>query len=440
MSNDKKTTKPEGSKSKWSLPSRREEFRKREKGSSLRTYRLPDFQGGPIDRPIFPVPIDLPRYRISNGRTMSAQQEHIAKSENLSEDYFSNGDPELKSLQDAQHNILKPMTKLEGLRAKFRNSKEIQTEPIILDENGFVVNGNRRLCCWRELFKEDSEEYSHFRTVEVIVLPRCDEEEINRLEAKLQIERDIRSDYSWHAEANMYDLKMKQFGMSTREIAKLYKTRESNVRNLIAKRDIAAEYLKLRNRENMWSDVEKFNFAFEGIRKSIRACELPVEKDIFKHTAFIVIEEHKEADQRLYSLVQQVQKHLGSVGEELSKKFPQMLEDNRIDDENPFGGSADEEGDELAMRLMLVNKLRSSEADRARACNIITHTVDTQEFLSKEKNKADILINLLARALSNVNDATAHGLKEETSKKGVREQVGQIRSGLDKIESWLGAD
>lgn len=441
MSSDNEASKSAASKSKWSLPARREEFRKRlEQISTPQLYRLADFQGKPLDRTILSVPIDLPRYRISNGRTMSAQQEYIAKSENLKEDYFSNGDPELKSLQDAQHNILKPMIKAEGLRAKFRDTKETQIEPIILDENGFIVNGNRRLCCWRELLKEDSEEYSHFREVDVVVLPRCDEDEISRLEAKLQIEKDIRSDYSWHAEAYMYDLKMKQPDMSARKVAKFYKTKESNVRNLIAKRELAAEYLKLRNRENMWSDVDKFNFAFEGVRKSIRACEHPVEGDILKHAAFIVIEERKEADQRLYSLVQQIQKHLDEVGKELCEKFPQMLESDDVDNENPFGGEAEEEGSELARRLKLINKLRSSEIDRARACNVITHTVDTQEFLSKEKNKADILLTLLARALSNVSDATAHGLKAESSKGGVREQVEQIRSELDKIESWLGED
>ena len=67
------------------------------------------------------------------------------------EDFFTDGDPELYALQEAQHNILHGMISEEGLLEKFANPNNRQSEPLLLDENGFVINGNRRLCCWRTL-------------------------------------------------------------------------------------------------------------------------------------------------------------------------------------------------------------------------------------------------------------------------------------------------
>ena len=175
----------------WPLTDRREEFRKIADAPSGETYRVASFKGNTETLPILRVPINLPKYRISNGRTASAQQEWVA-SKNLEADFFDDGDPELENIQIAQHNILLSMVKEEGLLAKFKDTVNKQVEPILLDENGFVVNGNRRLCCWRLLNNETPTSFGHFSHVDIVVLPHCDEQELDRLEAKLQIEKDIR--------------------------------------------------------------------------------------------------------------------------------------------------------------------------------------------------------------------------------------------------------
>jgi len=34
--------------------------------------------------------------------------------------------------------------------------------PLILDEHGYVINGNRRLSAWRNLYQEDAKKWGHF--------------------------------------------------------------------------------------------------------------------------------------------------------------------------------------------------------------------------------------------------------------------------------------
>lgn len=418
----------------WPLLSRMEEFNKMTRGKSASpTYRVPDFQGRPIVLPTIMVPIGLPKYRISNGRTVSAQQEYVTIKK-LDIDYFSTEDPELESVQRAQHEILTSMIADEGLEQKFKDHTQHQDQPLLLDENGFVVNGNRRLCCWRILSAD--EKYSHFRSLEVAVLPHCDEEEINRLEAKLQIERDIRSDYSWHAEANMYDLKMRQFKKTRKEIAALYNKSEREVASLIAKRDLAIEYLKSRGKENMWSEVADSNYAFDRLHSASKKLEKGADKNIFKDISFFLIDEPDEAGERLYTVIPEVQEHLSLVVEALQEEFSTDSEAEGPTEEGYFSDE-DENVTQVAKNIALVDSICSSEENSQRAREIISQVLDEQKSLKKEKVKENYLFTTLKKALSNVNNASIHGIKYDCKRDGVSEQISQIRQRLNVIEKWL---
>ena len=166
------------------------------------------------------------------------------------EDFFDK-DPELYQVQEAQHKILSNMVGEEGLQEKFKDTAIKQTEALILDCNGFVINGNRRLSCWRGLYESKPQTYDHFRYVDVIVLPKCEQKEIDELEARLQIERDIKSAYSWHAQATMLKTKQRLNNYTTTELANLYRIRKKEVDDFFEILDLGAEYLETRNKKNV---------------------------------------------------------------------------------------------------------------------------------------------------------------------------------------------
>src|SRR5574337_1413439 len=190
-----------GSRFGWPKPKRTEEFAKLLANPSGATERVV-FQGKTLDIPIVRVPIELPKYRLVNGRTASLQAEHLAKNPKSRADLFS-GDPELWDAQEAQHHLLLQLAKQANLAGFFDDTANRQVNPILLDESGFVVNGNRRLATLRELLHTEAGKYAHFQHIDIAVLPHCEEKEIDRLEARLQIAKDIRADYSWDAQANM---------------------------------------------------------------------------------------------------------------------------------------------------------------------------------------------------------------------------------------------
>ena len=81
---------PTGSRFGWPKPSRIEEFKKLVP-TSTETARLV-FQDKLQAFPIIRVSIDLPKYRMANGRTASLQAEHLAKNPKVTVTLFS-GDP-----------------------------------------------------------------------------------------------------------------------------------------------------------------------------------------------------------------------------------------------------------------------------------------------------------------------------------------------------------
>src|SRR5260221_3571032 len=179
------STTPTSSRFGWPKPTRTEEFKKLLAKPGEATTRVV-FQEKTQDIRIVRVPIELPKYRMANGRTASLQSEYLAKNPAAPKDLFS-GDAELWDAQEAQHALLLQLAKQADLQKYFEDTSNKQIDPILLDENGFVVNGNRRLATWRELLFKFPDKDGHFRPVDVAVLPHCEDLQIDRLQANLQI-------------------------------------------------------------------------------------------------------------------------------------------------------------------------------------------------------------------------------------------------------------
>lgn len=423
----------------WPLPDRREEFAKLASGPTNETHRVDGFKGRTISLPILRVPLNLPKYRISNGRTASAQQEWVAD-KHVQPDFFDGGDPELEDVQAAQHLILKNMIREEGLLTKFEDTVNRQVDPILLDENGFVVNGNRRLCCWRELHARDSLLYGHFGHVDAVVLPHCNEQELDRLEAKLQIEKDIRSDYTWDAEANMMFQKRRLHGFTTTQLTQLYGKSKREIDDLLAMRELAAEYLRSRNKENAWSEVKGDRYAFQELLKAMSGSSTAGDRELVKQASFALIDDSGQAGERLYAIIPKVREHLSAVKESLAEAFP--LPDAKTDAtaEEAFGGPsarADETVAKARSELALVAEMKKNEASIKLSREIVIETIRSQDQQTKERDAADFLFKTLKKANALLQNASGHGLRPESTVAGVPLQLETMRTAIERIERWL---
>lgn len=418
----------------WPKPKRTEEFAKLLANPPGATDRVV-FQGKTIDIPIIRVPIDLPKYRLVNGRTASLQSEYLAKNPKARADLFS-GDPELWDAQEAQHNLLLQLAKQADLAGYFDDTTNQQVNPILLDENGFVVNGNRRLATWRELLHKEPGTYKHFQHIDIAVLPHCEEKEIDRLEARLQITKDIRADYSWDAQANMMLAKQKRDNFSNKELAELYDMKEAEVQLLFDMRAYAEEFLKSRSKPNHWSMVSDSEFAFKKIVAARGKISSVGKQQVFKEAAFILIDKPEEAGSRLYEAIPAVLDSIDEVRTKLLEAFkvePAKRADDALTD--LFGGVPPAAGED-PRDLPLAQEIQKPEnVDAAR--KIIVEVIESQRQLQKDAKSANYLLDCCAKAQAALAAAVKEGLRPESKLDGVVKQLEAIQAQSEKIRAYV---
>ncbi len=423
---------PTGSRFGWPKPTRKEEFKARFDEKPEATTRVV-FQGQTRDIPIIRVPIALPKYRMVNGRTASRQTEHLARHPSLRADMFS-GDPELLDAQEAQHMLLVDLSKASDLQKYFENTAIKQVDPILLDENGFVINGNRRLATWRELVSLPGDKYAHFRHIDVAVLPHSTEAELDRLEASLQIEKDIKADYTWDAQANMMIAKQKRDQFSDKDLADLYKMREGEIEQLKDMRAYAEEYLKSRGKANLWSLVSGDQLAFQKISQSRPKVAGLGNQEVFKQAAFALIDNPAQAGGRLYEAIPAMMENLDQVKTKLIAEIE--VEDIPADSslDALFGGGAPSStsGSEMALATAM-QKPENGQKIR----EIIVEVIESQKQLKKEAKSANYLIDCCAKAHALLAAASKDGLRPEAKLKGVAAQLDQIETQCATIRKYL---
>lgn len=423
-------TSPNGSRFGWPQPSRLDEFRELLKEAGLATMRVV-FKGEPKDIPIVRVPIGLPKYRMTNGRTASLQVEHLAKNPDLRRDLFS-GDAELWDAQETQHKLLLQLGRQADLNRYFENTANKQVNPILLDENGFVVNGNRRLSTWRELLLTDRGTYGHFSDIDVAVLPHCNDREINRIEAMLQIEKDIRADYNWDAQANMMAAKMAHEGFEPDELADLYRMKSSDVEELLDMRDYASEYLRSRGKPDLWSQVSPHEFAFRRLVQWRSKVTGIARQEMFKEAAFALIDD-PAAVGRLYEAIPALADNIEQVSDRLAEEF--TVEAPSVSGElaELFGGSVPED---TVADSGLITVLQDEET-RGRAREIIADVLEAQRQLKKDRKAAGYLLDTCAKANAALAAAVKDGLRAESKVNGVAKQLDAMEGQIAKIRKFL---
>ncbi|WP_141104940.1 hypothetical protein [Thioclava sp. IC9] len=422
----------------WPLPSRRQAFSDLTKEAlekRVDSHRIENFKGKTISLPILRVEIGLPKYRIANGRTSSIQEEWVV-TKGVDESFFTGGDPELYTLQEAQHEILCEMIGEEGLSEKFRDPNNKQVEPLLLDESGFVINGNRRLCSWRNLYYSDQKKYSHFSHVDVVVLPKCEEKELDAIESRLQIEKDIRSDYTWHAEAKMFKEKQRKFGYTTSELSRQYRKTKKDIEELFEIRDLGSEYLSARGKKNMWSLLNETEHTFKRLNKAMKEQKSLADREVLKEIAFHYIDDPDAAEERLYTFIPKLGKHLSSVKSELRMEFS-GADAKEIDDQalQAFGGG--DSSSTEASDMNLVANVFASPADISKAQDIIVETLKAEKEKVGEEAKAKYFLKQLHKTRSALNDALNLGLTPEAEIEGAEKQLDAIEASIVRIREFI---
>jgi len=422
----------------WPLPKREDYFRDQIKNAK-ETHRI-RFLGDYIILKIFSVPIGLPKYRLENGRTVSLQAEWLADHPAEAEDFFRR-DPESDAAQEIQHHLLTKVITGAGLDKFFNDPANKQTDPVILDSHGFVINGNRRLCCWRELHPSGGPKFGHFSHVRVIVLPPADNKAIDRLEAELQVAKDIRDEYTWDTLANMLNEKKQAQGYSISQLAELYPERsQKDIVELLDMREYAIEYMQTRGKPNHWSLVKEHFHAFQEIVRGRSKQTSAAEKKVFEEVAFTLVDNPKGAGQRLYAVISKAATLMPDIINRLNEEIPEIpyatasVEPVRTGSD-PTGFFDVGEGKVQSAADALVKSIRKGEnGDTVREVvkDVVQHALEKE---AEQKSTSYVRIKL-QRANTEVQHAL-NGIDAKSAKTGVNEQILAIEKGLNDIRKWF---
>lgn len=201
------------------------------------------------------LPIDELKYNIKNGRFAA---ELIAKEKELGRTL----DPlKRKDAEEIKQLLLEQeKEKTESLKADLM--RHGQLEPGLITDEGFVINGNKRMAIFEELRSKSGDD--RFDYMEFMLLPKgASPKELWRIEAGLQLSDEKRIAYGPINEL----LKIRQgieVGLEVNQIAgSIYGLKPSDVKERLAWLQIVEDYLAHTGNEGRYKEVEG---SFEHIK------------------------------------------------------------------------------------------------------------------------------------------------------------------------------
>jgi hypothetical protein len=187
------------------------------------------------------LPIDMPLYRMGNGRTQTDQLAYIAAA-GADPNFFSAHEEDVAA-QKEQHKILVKLAE-EGTESIMPVTEELgrtgQIYPILITQSGVVLDGNRRLAAMRELFATGK--HPNFTDIECEVLPNLTPDQLNDVEDRLQMRPETKLPYSWVNDAIRVRMRLKS--KDEKQVSYLMRREKADLKKAVQALSFADIYLK----------------------------------------------------------------------------------------------------------------------------------------------------------------------------------------------------
>jgi hypothetical protein len=415
----------------WPLPKRKkflQDLMSTKGGDSQYSINL-TFQKRSQIFPVYVVPIALPKYRLENGRTQASQENYLATNPKLPLDFFRQ-DKESEQAQRIQHKLLYDMLDKNNLMSYFKDTGTKQTEPLILTHEGYVVNGNRRLCAMRMLYLEKKDKYAHFANIDVVILPHCDPQDIDELEAYLQVQQDIKARYTWIAEACMMRARRQDYHYDDKTLAVIYGKTEKEVGAIFQRLGFVDEYLRSIGKERQYEIVEQNEHAFKQIQKVRPQVKDDDLKDLVTQLSYVFVENSGEVTGRLYERIPELKENLNEIAKRLSTELKITKTTKTSKDNYDLFGSS-------TTRVSPIISAITKPENKQKVVQIALDVIDGEKEKKRQKKKTDSVLNEVSEANTYLQNATNYINEKGVLKTGVLEQITMIENSLKLIKKWL---
>lgn len=199
---------------------------------------------GPRQVPRVPLDQELLLYRVDNGRLLAGLQERLAdQPRRLRELAEQESQP---TTQELLHELL--VEKARDPAGPILQELErlaVQTEPLLVDAAGVVVNGNRRLAAMRLLLSVDRDRYARFERPMAAVLPaEVERADLEFIEAALQMAPETKLAYGWLDRRLKLREQRQQLGLADEWIQEAYRMADpGQLERELAELELAESYL-----------------------------------------------------------------------------------------------------------------------------------------------------------------------------------------------------
>jgi hypothetical protein len=257
-------------------------------GDSEAPPHLIPAEAGYLEAPVARLPQELLLYRFDNGRLLS-ELNAAAAARGITFEALEAKAARPK-VQELLHELL--LEKAKDPAAPIQRELETyrrQTEPLLVQADGVVVNGNRRLAAMRELLARDSERYASFATPAAAILPeRLSREAVEFIEAALQMAPGLKLEYNWIN--RRLKLRRHSRDLPAAKIVAAYRLRgPDQMEEELAELELAEEYLAWIGRREDYARIAANELHFAALRHQLARASPPRIAELWRLVGFAMI-------------------------------------------------------------------------------------------------------------------------------------------------------
>ena len=237
-------------------------------------------------------------YRADNGRVLS-ELTNAALAQNVSLDDLK-ARAENAEVQHLLHDLL--IDKARDPKGPIYEELERygrQTDPLLIREDGVVLNGNRRLASMRQLQAANPDSYARFAHVCAAVLPEgLTEQEVEFIEAALQMAPDLKLDYGWINRR----LKLRQHvaDMGADRVLEAYRFSDpAEIDRELAELALAEDYLDWAGQPGHFQLVDDHEDAFTALQAQMETFKPPHLALLWHRVGFSMIRARDALDRKI---------------------------------------------------------------------------------------------------------------------------------------------
>jgi hypothetical protein len=255
-------------------------------------------EGGYLEVPVVALDQGVLVYRADNGRVLSELADAAQARDTTVEDVKARA--ESAEVQRLLHDLLidkarDPAGPIHDELARHAR----QTEPLLIREDGVVLNGNRRLAAMRDLLERDAAGYGGFARVRAAVLPAgLTRHQIEFIEAALQMAPDLKLDYGWINRR----LKLRQHAadMDREAVVAAYRFSDpAEIDRELAQLALAEAYLDWVGAQRDFGRVLDLEDAFVALQAQLAALPKAHLRDTWERIGFAMIKARPDLDRKI---------------------------------------------------------------------------------------------------------------------------------------------